>query len=410
MKLYYLTLSIPFLTVSGSLMSGEIMGSSRSIILADPLIYIITIISLQRAIANGYRILDRISISFLLMLIFLAFSAIYKGTYVKSEFLFPFKNLTTCFFLYLITVYTIDTPQKLTHLFYSLVGATVVLCLKAKSGFSSNDAFEIAHNRGLGFAGGYTWNALVGTLSYILPFVFILLSRSFALKKHIAKVTLVMVFVAFIFIAVLSGGRQALGTMIISGILFILWNNNTAKSKKIFALSLIFICLILSFWLVLKFFPEFARFAADKRSRVGSDFIDQRVINSLYLPLMNFDILEYLIFGDGISNKHNIITTVLYRFGIVGFIFFFLRFNFYYKNAKWLYLEKEKVFQKEFGFPIIKFILILFINFFITNYVANIWYQVIVYGYFFWISLGAIMGALSHTINPNEQNIKPEKL
>ena len=121
------------------------------------------------------------------------------------------------------------------------------------------------------------------------------------------------VIVIFVFIITLSGGRQAFGTILISGALYILWyKSRIGFGTKIGALIMISLVFYVSLWTVSTYFPEFSFFAAEKRSRLGSDFINHRILNTLWYPLLEFNLGEFLVFGDGYTNKHNVITTVLH--------------------------------------------------------------------------------------------------
>ncbi len=410
-KFHYFVIAVPFVTVMGSVQSGESAGSSRTFNVADPMIYLVFVLAVQRSLFVGRKVIDRVAILFIAMIVMLGLSAVYQDTYFRSDFLFPFKNFTTYLFLYIITFTSINDVKKLEQLFYALVGVGVVMCIQARAGFMSVDISDIAYDRGLAFAGGLTWNMLVGTLSYLFPFIFILMSRNLKNQKKLLVFFLSCVIVVFVFIIVLSGGRQALGTVLFSGAFYILLvKGRVSFGKKLFALIAVGLVFYASLWVVSTYFPEFAGFAAEKRSHLESDFINQRVINFFWYPLQDFNLGEYLIFGDGYTNKHNVVTTVLYRFGVIGSSLFWARFIAYRSKFSKLYILKKEHFLDHFAFPLNHFVLILFVNFFMTNFVANIWHQVPVYGYFMWMSFGGLMGAVTHTYVSTNDGVKKYKI
>ncbi len=394
MLIFVLFLCVPLTTLFGGFQTGALMGDSRSFSVADPLIYGTFVLTVFTAFANGRKILDRTSWVFVVMIIVLLFSAVFSNTYMRSEFLFPFKNFCTFLFIYIMGLVLVTDVRRLKLVLNSVLVCGLVMCLQMKLGFSEYSSYDIATNRALKFAGGLTWNSLVATISLVFPIALFLLYFSIKRKKNIFVVGYSISVAVFVFTVVLSGGRQALGSIVISTILFVLY----AKGKRlslgdIVALVSAGVALWLSFWFVDSHFQTFAEFSAHKRDSFLDDLWEQRILAGLWYPLIEYDYFVGMLIGDGWSNKHNILTTVLYRFGIVGSILFWLRFYYLGKDIKRRISQSINSYKKEeLCFPLHGLFIVVFISFMQTNIIANIWHQVVNYGYLTWVIFGALSG------------------
>lgn len=351
--------------------------------IAEPLIVISFLFSLYN--------IKKISFSDVFFIIIIAFyilSSFTSSSILDGGVQYQLKNYIFFLVLYLTTKNVCQTePRYLTLISAVILSVSLMIILSLMNGLNYG-ILKFATNRAIDVFPGIKWNGLVAIISLIFPIVL-----HFHLKKMKVLLLPAYFFLTFLlFVVVLSGGRQALLTIAITSTIQIFFQKNDLKNKtKLFMFLFCFIMYVLSEFITKIYFSDFYSFSQSKMENIFVDFYQVRLLGGFVYPLLEFDLLNYFFLGDTINNKHNIFTTMLYKIGFIGCFIFFSHY-FY------IYLKMRRI-SSEYS----SLAFLVFVSFFLTNLIANIWYQVFQYGYFFWILIALIESKI--LINYNRDNL-----
>lgn len=354
---YYLILLTIFLT----LFSVSDLGVSLTY--GDYTAILILILFFNDLIRGEY-FLNKFSNYWLYYIIILFISSVINFTWLEGRFLNIFKtNLFSLVFF--VIVYNLIIKNKLSAKSY-LLGLTV-LCITflvktwpemqsawAETEFTNVNIFESSLNLN-------TWG-----FSLIL---FLLVTLYGWSMKIVPKVSLISSIVLIVFIF-FSYSRTAYSLTLLTVIWSVFYVNKSNIKNLIFpiiALSLIFVFRnqlnVFGFQIsdaALNFFDK-------KAGGFGNDLINTRFYMINIEPILenfnSFNPLQMLI-GDGVSVQHSFISHSLVMTGLIGFIYYTLRFWYAIKLSFRLILSNKKIIDSKY---LLLAIIVVLINDFITN-------------------------------------------
>jgi len=335
-------------------------------------------------------VLNKFDMYFLFVIVWYCLGGVLFDGVDAPGFFYQLKSFAGFFVVFYLSRSIIKTEQDLFFLFKSTLLGVVGLTISVfVNGFNEIGLSSFAGQRDILIASGLTWNGYVGLLSLIFAVALHLFIYNVKFKRDYYIYLVLML--GIIFIVVLSSGRQAISTIAIMALLAIFFYQN--GRKRILAglyFSLFMLFFYSSYVVVSIYFPEFYSFSTDKYDTYIDDLIYVRLYTGFLEPLNSFSFSEMMFFGDPSLNKHNIFTTVLYKFGFVGFVVYFARF-FHLTSYIYRFTHASKT---QVAYNLKGLYVLTLVSFMLTNFVANIWYQSYLYGYIFWMFIGAIFGVL----------------
>lgn len=298
------------------------------------------------------------------VLVLYVFGGVVFGNLNQSTFLFPLKNMVIGLLIYFVARNLINTEKDFHNFVVNNNIFLIFTCLSIINNILSLNYYSVVNDRLIHILPGMPWNSVVAFLCLVLVIAVLSSGNSLLIK-----------FIAVIFSAsliLIAGSRQGFFSLvfIFLGYYFV--------SKRKFISLLVFISFSLTFFFfVMNYFYEFLDYFFVKMNKL-EDATSIRLNDSFVLPLLNFGYISYIFVGDGVSNLHNIVTTSLYRFGLLSSLIFI------YQLVSPFKFFKGKKINKKFFIVDIKYVYVLFAFIFLfSNFIANIWYQVAIYWYYF---------------------------
>jgi len=341
---------------------------------------------------GGKVSISKIDIYFVLIVFWYYLGGLIFDRVSEPGFYYQLKNFIGFFIVFYLSRNIVKTEQDLYFLFNSIILGVVGLTISVFiNGFNNIGVSSFAGQRDIFIASGFTWNGYVGLLSLVFTVVLHLFIVNFNLNSKRYYYTYFILMLSVVFIVVLSSGRQAISTISIVVMLSIfMYLRGVGRVLGVLYFSLFLLFLYISYFIISVYFQDFYSFSTYKYDTYMDDLIYVRLYTGFLEPLINFDFGQMMIFGDPSLNKHNIFTTILYKFGFVGFFIYFGRFV--HLTIYIYYRSRVSKLQNIYNFK--KLYILVLVSFFLTNFVANIWYQSYLYGYIFWIFIGAIFGVV----------------